>query len=1272
MLNPQDSVINYNKAAPPVQPAFGKIGKWVRTPSLDWNTTAYKCYIYDSCDFRLHFPQTYKPGDGKKYPILIFYNGNGEEGPITDDESQLKNGGLMFHEAEVNGTFDGYILFMQDQNGFGLAQLTSLRNLIDTLTQEYGGDPYRVVANGLSGGGQAIFNQLSLTPSYFAGAIIMSAALLNYATPQYINPLKYTPIWDLDGGLDDDPTPGQAQYVDSAYLSLGGNYTYKNYPTLGHGTWDSTWLEPNFWPFVNNTYQSNPWTLYGKTVFCPGQAFKVTIGVVPGLSGYQWRLNGTVIPNATADSLVVTQAGTYDARVLRGATWSDWSHVPVQILAQVPAPVADIVQPSCTVSTGTINVAGPKSVGLTYSIDNVHYQTDTAFRSVAAGTYTLTVKNGTTCMSAPTTVIVHPQPVTPAQPTVTITQPSCTTPKAIIALTSNDTGLVYSINNGQYYVTYDKFTGLVPGTYWPKVKNGAGCSSSFMVSVVNPGPPVPATPAVTVTQPTCTVGTGSITISSPVDTFTYSINNTNYQSGGSFTSVAVGNYNVTAKNSEGCASLPSVAAVLAPPSAPVAPVLTVIQPTCTVATGTISVSGAVDSLSYRLNNGAWQSSGVFSGMAAGSYQLSAENSAGCVSSPSTANVFTQPSAPATPGLTVTQPTCTVATGTISVSTPIDSIRYNINNGSYEPVGSFPGLVPGSYTVTAENSAGCVSAPFTSVILMQPVAPPAPQLTVVQPTCIVGTGTISISLPVDTFTYSINNANYQSSGTFTGVAVGSYKVTAENSEGCISSPSVAAVLAPPSAPAAPVLTVTQPTCAVATGTISVSAAVDSLSYSLNNGAWQPAGVFNGMAAGSYQVMAENGAGCVSSPATATILMQPSTPATPGLTVTQPTCTVATGTISVSTPVDSLNYNINNGTYQPVGSFPGLVPGSYTVTAENSAGCVSAPFTSVIVMQPVTPAAPELTVTQPTCIVGTGTISVSSPVDTLSYSINNGSYQPVGSYAGLAPGSYAVTAETSAGCVSSPATAALMMPPNSPPAPAFTIIQPTCAVATGTITISSPVDSFSYSINNGDYVSSGKFVGLSTGSYPVTAENSAGCISSPSEAVILPPPGLPPAPQLTIIQPTCSVTTGSLAVVSAPGEGLMYSINDTSYQVGSSFTGLLPGNYPVTIRDSAGCVSSPAAAVISPLPASCNLVISVYPNPYAGEVNFSIVSPETGKGLLMFYNLLGEQMSTVYEADFTAGIPVSIHLPMNFAHKQAVVYQFTVGKMKMQGTLLPQKF
>jgi hypothetical protein len=86
----------------------------------------------------------------------------------------------------------------------------------------------------------------------------------------------------------------------------------------------------------------------------------------------------------------------------------------------------------------------------------------------------------------------------------------------------------------------------------------------------------------------------------------------------------------------------------------------------------------------------------------------------------------------------------------------------------------------------------------------------------------------------------------------------------------------------------------------------------------------------------------------------------------------------------------------------------------------------------------------------------------------------------------------------------------------------------------------------------------------------------------------------------------------------------------------------------------------------------VAISIYPNPYAGEVNFTIVSPESGKGVLMFYNLSGEKMNTVIETDFVAGIPTTINCPMGFAHRQAVVYQLIIGKKKMQGTLLPLKF
>lgn len=342
------------------------------------------------------------------------------------------------------------------------------------------------------------------------------------------------------------------------------------------------------------------------------------------------------------------------------------------------------------------------------------------------------------------------------------------------------------------------------------------------------------------------------------------------------------------------------------------------------------------------------------------------------------------------------------------------------------------------------------------------------------------------------------------------------------------------------------------------------------------------------------------------------------------------------------------------------------------AQNSAGCVSAPFTSVISTQPVTPPAPALTVMQPTCTLGTGTISVASPVDSFTYSISNVNYPSGSSFAGLVTGPYTVTARNSEGCISPATAATVVAPPAAPAAPVVTVSQPTCTVATGTISISGGGDSLSYSLNNGGWQTGNVFSDVAAGSYHVAAENSGGCVSSPSIAVILPAPAAPPAPEVTIVQPTCSLTTGSIAVTGSSGAGLLYSINDTSYQPETSFINLLPGSYPVTVRDGTGCVSSADVAIISPMPASCSIVISVYPNPYAGEVNFTIISPETGKGLLVFYNLLGDRMNGAIEQDFTAGMPTSINCPMGFAHGQAVVYQFMIGKKKWQGTLLPLKF
>src|SRR6186713_2608046 len=105
IMQPTDTVYTYNSAAVkgsptnPNQPATANtIGKWIRTVRMSWNTSNWKCYIYNGVQFRLRFPTPHKPkaGHGKEYPMVVFFHGLGEAGVQTDNEYQLYHGGNVF------------------------------------------------------------------------------------------------------------------------------------------------------------------------------------------------------------------------------------------------------------------------------------------------------------------------------------------------------------------------------------------------------------------------------------------------------------------------------------------------------------------------------------------------------------------------------------------------------------------------------------------------------------------------------------------------------------------------------------------------------------------------------------------------------------------------------------------------------------------------------------------------------------------------------------------------------------------------------------------------------------------------------------------------------------------------------------------------------------------------------------------------------------------------------------------------------------------------
>ncbi|HEX2975105.1 MAG TPA: hypothetical protein VHO68_04140, partial [Bacteroidales bacterium] len=138
-------------------------------------------------------------------------------------------------------------------------------------------------------------------------------------------------------------------------------------------------------------------------------------------------------------------------------------------------------------------------------------------------------------------------------------------------------------------------------------------------------------------------------------------------------------------------------------------------------------------------------------------------------------------------------------------------------------------------------------------------------------------------------------------------------------------------------------------------------------------------------------------CTALNATIHLVTVNANPATPVASVTaQPTCTVATGMITVTSPAPAagISYSINGADYTNTsGVFTGVVPGTYSVTVKNAAGCVSAPASVTVNAAPETPATPVASVTsQPTCSVATGTITVTSPAPAagISFSINGADY------------------------------------------------------------------------------------------------------------------------------------------------------------------------------------------------------------------------------------------------------------------------------------------
>lgn len=866
--------------------------------------------------------------------------------------------------------------------------------------------------------------------------------------------------------------------------------------------------------------------------------------------------------------------GNYPVTVKNaGGCVSSPQNVTINTVPSAPAaPVVNTQQPDCTTVSGGITIT-PVS-GMTYSINGTTYSTTTSFTGLAPGTYPVTARNAAGCASPATSVTINPAPEVPTAPNVVVTQPDCITATGIITVTTV-TGYTYSID-GTNYQANNTFNGVNANTYNVTSKSASGCISPVVQVTVNTPPATPAAPLVNVTQPICATPTGTITVT-PVSGVTYSIDDTNYVASNIFTGVAPGVYAVTVKSTAGCISAPASATVSAVPAAPAAPVITTQQPDCTTATGTITIT-PVSGVTYSIDGTNYVANNIFSGLVPNTYNVTVKNSAGCISQATPATINTVPSAPAAPGVSIQNPTCTQPTGTITV-TAVSGATYSIDGINYVANNIFSALGANTYSVTVKSSAGCISPATSATVTAAPAVPAAPSASATQqPNCTAPTGTITIT-PVTGLTYSVDGITYTTNNVFTGLASGNYNVTVKNAAGCTSA-ATPITINPLNGPAQPVTSVQQPTCAVGSGTITV-APVTGVTYSIDGTNYVANNVFSGLVPGTYTVTVRNASGCVSPPRTVVINSLPTAPAAPVVTVTNPGCNGSTGSISV-TVMPGVTYSINGINYGPSAVFTNLAPGSYTVTVRNAAGCVSPGTPAVIQPAPGTPAQPLVTVNQPDCTTATGTITV-TPVTGVTYSIDGRTYTATNTFTNLTRGTYYVTIKNSAGCISPAQSVIINAAPATPAAPLVSVRQPDCTTRTGSITVN-PVFGLQYSIDGINYQSSATFTNLAAGTYAVTAQNAAGCVSAPTTVTIDAAPALPATP--AAITGNIIACVGETVQYANTVTGGIWSVNNTrlaTIDQNGLLTTLLPGRVVITYTTGTVCTASATTTLdISGLP------------------------------------------------------------------------------------------
>ncbi len=803
------------------------------------------------------------------------------------------NGGNYQSNANFTGLTAGlYTLFIQDVVGcirttsFIIHQPLPIDFTSTSSTNATCGNPDGGILVTSSGGVSPIQYQLNSGPfqpngsfnNLTAGGYNITAKDANNCTsfihvvindvggPQFTS-VNFTNI-SCFGGNDASITLSSAGGTGNIQYSINGGLTFQSsgiFSNVTAGTYITIVKDAAGCTDVQiiNVAQPQPLTITVSTV--PLTCFESNNGQINitsttgGTGAASYSINGVVFQSGT--NFPGLAAGTYTvyARDVTGCVNS----IPVNVTQPtLLTSSVNVSNATCNgYEDGAITIAGSGGTpAYTYGIGATPvYQSNGTFIELAAGTYPLFVSDENGCTIQTNVTINEPTPVVPVATTTNSTCGNSNGGILIVSTGGSGTGYTYSLDGGTFGV--GSFSSLAAGIYVITAMDGTGCSSVTNVTVFDSnGPTILSSSS---TNVNCHGGNdGSITVGAVTGgtgTLYYSINGITYQTSPVFNNLPAGVYDVTVKDAVGCIGNTSI--TITEPNAFLI-TMNVTNATCygsSTGSVTLLVGGGSGTLAFSINGeSTFQSSNVFTNLAAGIYQVAVRDAGGCVGYAS---------------VTITQPPMLLATyGSLNVTCAgahngtlnifawggSGALEFSLNGTTYQLSNIFSGLAGGSYNAFVRDANGCV------IVIPAIVHEPLPLTiseNISQVSCAGGNnGVIDLSITGGTPYYYFDWSNGAITEDNFNLAAGNYSVVVSDGYGCTSTMSY---------------TITQPSNAIiVNGTvtnasgpnngainITITGGVGGYIFSWSNGLTTED--VSGLGAGVYTVIVTDGNGCAAS-------------------------------------------------------------------------------------------------------------------------------------------------------------------------------------------------------------------------------------------------------------------------------------------------------------------------------------------------------------------------------------------------------------------------